>query len=103
MRFGEGKYENRCIVMYSGIHYDATSLAPTESAPVDFHQTVFPVTSESIMQAAGKLATKRREKKAFTNTATFDLRCQICSKGLKGEKEARQHASETGHVDFGEY
>ena len=22
---------------------------------------------------------------------------------LKGEKEARAHASETGHVDFGEY
>ena len=28
---------------------------------------------------------------------------QICGKGLKGEKEARAHASETGHVEFGEY
>jgi len=27
----------------------------------------------------------------------------VCKKGLKGEKEARAHASETGHVEFGEY
>ncbi|KAF8308094.1 OTU-domain-containing protein [Clavulina sp. PMI_390] len=76
-RFGEGKYDSRCIVMYSGIHYDATSLAPTASAPPDFHTTVFPIESQSIFQAASKLATKRREKKAYTNTATFDLRCQV--------------------------
>ena len=31
------------------------------------------------------------------------LDIQICGKGLKGEKEARAHASETGHVEFGEY
>jgi ubiquitin thioesterase OTU1 len=28
---------------------------------------------------------------------------QVCGQGLKGEKEAREHASETGHVKFGEY
>jgi len=64
---------------------------------------VFPVSSNSIMTAAGKLASRRREKRAFTNTSTFDLRCQVCGKGLKGEKEARQHAKESGHVEFGEY
>jgi len=102
-RFGEGRYDSRCIIMYSGIHYDATSLAPTESAPPDFHQTVFDAGLSSIMFAAEKLAAKRRQKRAFTNTATFDLRCQTCGKGLKGEKEARQHAQETAHVEFGEY
>lgn len=56
------------------VDYDATSFAPTESAPVDFHQTVFPVTSESVMKAAGKLATKRREKKAFTVSFRILLR-----------------------------
>jgi len=72
-------------------------------APFEFHQTVFPVTSESIMKGAAQMATKLREKKAFTNTSTFDLKCQRCGKGLKGEKEAREHAKETGHAEFGEY
>jgi len=55
------------------------------------------------MIAAEKLASKRRLKRAYTNTATFDLRCQVCGQGLRGEKEARQHAKDTGHVEFGEY
>ncbi len=28
---------------------------------------------------------------------------QQCGQGLKGEKGARVHAEETGHVRFGEY
>src|SRR5690349_16525903 len=42
--------------------------------------------TDSILTAAKKLATKLREKKAFTNTATFDLKCEQCGQGLKGEK-----------------
>ena len=46
--------------------YDAVSLAPTASAPTDFHQTVFPISSDGIIAAAEQLAEKRREKRAFT-------------------------------------
>ncbi|KIO26237.1 hypothetical protein M407DRAFT_202565 [Tulasnella calospora MUT 4182] len=102
-RFGEGQYDNRVILLYSGIHYDAVSLTPVPDAPLDFHTTIFPVSSEAIMQGAAQMATKLRAKKAYTNTATFDLKCERCGKGLKGEKEARQHAAETGHAEFGEY
>jgi ubiquitin thioesterase OTU1 len=102
-RFGQGKWKNRCVLMYSGIHYDAASLAPSLDSPLDFHQTVFQVSLQRIFDAASKLASILRKKKAYTNTSTFDLRCQICKKGLKGEREARQHAKETGHVEFGEY
>lgn len=35
----------RCILVYSGIHYDAATLSPTKDAPPDFHQTVFPIVS----------------------------------------------------------
>ncbi|KAI0727208.1 OTU-domain-containing protein [Fomitopsis betulina] len=98
---------NRCIVVYSGIHYDAATLAPMLDAPADFHQTVVPVTGEGdsdpVIVAAKKLADKLRAKRAYTNTATFTIRCQVCKTGLKGEKEARSHAMETGHVEFGEY
>jgi len=103
-RFGQGKhFPTRCFLLYSGIHYDAVSLAPSAHAPPDFHQTVFEVGSVGMELAAQELATKLRRKRAFTNTATFDLKCQVCMKGLKGEKEARQHAKETGHAEFGEY
>jgi len=103
-RFGSDKnYSNRCVLLYSGIHYDAVTLAPIPDAPPDFHETLFSRQNEEILPAAGKLAAKLRAKKAYTNTATFDLRCGICKKGLKGEKEARDHAQETGHAEFTEY
>jgi len=97
----------RCILVYSGIHYDAASLAPSPDAPPEWHQTLFPVSaaddSDPILAGAKKLAGILRGKRAYTNTATFDLRCEICGKGLKGEKEARAHAEQTGHNRFGEY
>lgn len=74
-----------------------------KDAPLDFHTTNFPVSDQSIMDGAAKLATQLRAKKAYTNTSTFDLRCEICNTGLKGEKEAREHAKQTGHTKFGEY
>jgi ubiquitin thioesterase OTU1 len=33
----------RCILIYSGIHYDAATLAPTSDAQSEWHQTLFPV------------------------------------------------------------
>lgn len=33
----------RCILIYSGIHYDAATLAPMAEAPDEWHQTMFPV------------------------------------------------------------
>ena len=65
------------VLLYSGIHYDATSLAPTPGAPIDFHETLFPVESAGILAAAEKLAEKLRTQKKFTNTATFLLKCEV--------------------------
>lgn len=103
-RFGEGKgYSSRAILLYSGIHYDAVALSPIPDAPPEFQTTLFPLDDSSVLRAAQELATRLRAKKKFTNTSTFDLKCVICQKGLKGEKEARAHATETGHTEFGEY
>ncbi|OCH85689.1 hypothetical protein OBBRIDRAFT_739490 [Obba rivulosa] len=96
----------RGILVYSGIHYDAASVAPAPDAPAEWHQTLVPATGEqddAVLRAARKLADALRARGAYTNTATFDLKCQVCGQGLKGEKEARAHASQTGHVEFGEY
>jgi ubiquitin thioesterase OTU1 len=123
-----GAGESRALLVYSGIHYDAAVLAPEPGAPQEFCASVVPAIGaegERMLEALRALATKLRAKRAYTNTATFDLkcevrlfrvavrlflwltnacvRCQVCGQGLKGEKEARAHASETGHVKFGEY
>ena len=42
---GESGGVMRCILIYSGIHYDAASLAPVVDAPNEWHQTLFPVVS----------------------------------------------------------
>ncbi|KAK1925855.1 hypothetical protein DB88DRAFT_485387 [Papiliotrema laurentii] len=102
-RFGEGEYDSRCILVYSGIHYDAVSLSPLPVSPPSFHTTVFPVSDTSIITAAEKLIAQLRARHYYTDTATFDLKCGTCGVGLKGEKGAREHAMQTGHVDFGEY
>jgi len=97
---------SRALLIYSGIHYDATVLAPTPDAPQEFCASVVPASGaegDRVLEALGTLATKLRAKRAYTNTSTFDLKCEVCGQGLKGEKEARTHASETGHVKFGEY
>jgi len=94
--------ENRCLVIYSGIHYDAATLAPMADAPSDWHQTVFPTRSGDVLDAAKRLADVLRAKRAYTNTATFSVTCQECGKTFKGEKGAQAHATETGHTRFGE-
>lgn len=39
----EGGADTRCVLIYSGIHYDAASVAPMIDAPNEWHQTVFPI------------------------------------------------------------
>ena len=77
----ESDSSNRCVLVYSGIHYDAATIAPMLDAPDDFHQTIVPREKDGdddpVLQAAKKLADSLRAKKAYTNTATFDLRCQV--------------------------
>lgn len=71
-------------MIYSGIHYDATSIAPMLDAPDDFHQTILSggggkeaEEKDELLMAAKKLADALRAKRAYTNTATFDLKCQV--------------------------
>ncbi|KAJ3416929.1 Mitochondrial carrier protein ymc2 [Chytridiales sp. JEL 0842] len=104
-RFGEGKgYERRVVVMYTGIHYDAVVVTPAEGAPQEFDVTSFDVADgDEVLDAAVRLASVLKQQKKFTDLANFTLKCGICAKGLKGQKEAQAHAMETGHAQFTEY
>lgn len=102
-RFGQDEYESRCILVYSGIHYDALTLSPLPVSPPSFHTTIFPVVDQTILPTAETLIGQLRARHYYTDTSNFDLKCGVCGEGLIGEKGAREHAKKTGHVDFGEY
>ncbi|KAJ3049882.1 ubiquitin-specific protease otu1 [Rhizophlyctis rosea] len=103
-KFGEGKFSNRVIVLYTGIHYDAIALSPSPTAPEDFDQTSFEGSEgDRILEAGIKLAGIWKKKRKFTDLARFQLRCGVCKKGLVGQKDAQEHAMQTGHTSFTEY
>ena len=64
----------RCIVIYSGIHYDAASLAPMVDAPAEWHQTLFEIVScLSINQIVIHLSTNRLFLGVQSNPTTIRI------------------------------
>ncbi|KAI7868574.1 hypothetical protein BDF14DRAFT_1880830 [Spinellus fusiger] len=102
-RFGEGNYQERVFILYTGIHYDALAMAPTMDSPMEFDQTQFSIHENDVLDAATQLAAALRQAHHYTDVANFSLKCQICQKGLVGEKDAQVHATSTGHTQFVEY
>lgn len=98
-RYGEGKgYGKVGYLVYDGIHYNYVALERRGRTGV----TMFDLNDRSAMDSARALAQKEHDGKQFTDTASFALRCGQCNTILKGEKEAVEHASKTGHTDFQE-
>ncbi|EME78169.1 OTU-like cysteine protease [Pseudocercospora fijiensis CIRAD86] len=107
-RFNEGQ-ATRCILVYSGIHYDVCAVAPFSGAEPEFDRKVFDVLQmdgEEIdggaLQAAVELCKILQSRHYYTDTQGFSLKCNQCGQKGNGEKWALQHAESTGHGDFGE-
>nr|XP_020633577.1 ubiquitin thioesterase OTU1 isoform X3 [Pogona vitticeps] len=100
-RFGEDAgYAKRVLLIYDGIHYDPLEhKIPNSDIPP---QTVFSTSDDVVLAQALELADEARRKRQFTDVNRFTLRCVVCQKGLTGQTEAREHAKETGHTNFGE-
>ncbi|XP_032898877.1 ubiquitin thioesterase OTU1 [Amblyraja radiata] len=100
-RFGEDvSYTKRVLLIYDGIHYDPIErhFEDPESPP----QTIFSTADDVVLAEALELGDEARRKRQFTDLNRFTLRCIVCQKGLVGQIEAREHAKETGHTNFGE-
>ena len=106
-RFNEGK-PKRCILVYSGIHYDVIALSPSDPphtsslAPPDFDSRIFDASDHVVLENAVELCTVLQGQHYFTDTAKFSIRCNVCGTMCTGEAGATEHASQTGHYDFGE-
>lgn len=100
-RFGEDAgYSKRVLLIYDGVHYDPLqrNFPDPDTPPL----TIFSSNDDIVLVQALELADEAKRKRQFTDVNRFTLRCMICQKGLTGQAEAREHARETGHTNFGE-
>ena len=93
---------NRCIVVYSGIHYDTIALSLTGMPPDADIKIYEDAIKDEVLPQAVELCRKLQTKHYYTDTAGFKLECKECGTICTGEKGAQRHAEETGHYDFGE-
>ena len=106
-RFNEGSTQ-RCILVYSGIHYDVIARSPSDPpfknsyAPPEFDVKIFDASEEVVLEAAVELCKVLQGRHYFTDTAAFEINCNVCGHLCVGEKGATEHAKATGHYDFGE-
>lgn len=83
------------------LHYDPVVFAPSEGAPESFADlTVVDESDDAKYAKVAALAQRARAAHQFTDTSTFALKCLVCGKGLKGQQDAQDHASATGHANF---
>jgi len=102
--YGEGKdYKQRVFLIYDGLHYDALAYSFEAGLPEELDVTVFAPDDTVAEAKALKLTQEAHKARQFTDMAGFTLRCGVCQSGLKGEKEALDHAKKTGHQNFSEY
>ena len=106
-RYNDGR-PTRCILVYSGIHYDTIALSPSDPphkqayAPPEFDTKVFDALDDVVLQNAVELCAVLQGRHYYTDTAGFTLRCNVCGFSAMGEHGATEHAKKTGHMDFGE-
>ncbi|KAI1943389.1 ubiquitin-specific protease otu1 [Ophidiomyces ophidiicola] len=106
-RFNDGR-PTRCIVVYSGIHYDGVALSPSAPpftrahAPPECDTRIFDTADAAVLERARALCRVLQQRHYYTDTAGFRVQCQACGGRFVGEQGAAAHAAATGHYDFGE-
>lgn len=103
--FGEDK-ESRCILVYSGIHYDRVAFSPSEppfqtsDLPPELDRTLWPIRDTEVLDKAQSLVAQLNEMHYYTDPTEILLRCDVpgCEWIGSGEKAGSQHAQQTGHT-----
>ncbi|KAF9731517.1 hypothetical protein PMIN06_009935 [Paraphaeosphaeria minitans] len=101
--FNEGR-PKRCILVYSGIHYDTIAFVPNGASTMDTYNDIklFDSADNEYLEAAKLLCAELRKKHYYTDTNKFSIKCNSCGWKGAGERGATEHATESGHYDFGE-
>ena len=105
VRFNEGMSQ-RCILVYSGIHYDTITLSPSDPPfthahnDPEFDTRVFDAADNVILEKAVDLCQILQGRNYFTDTAKGTFKCSICGTACIGEKAIHEHTMKTGHESF---
>ena len=108
-RFNEGA-AIRCILVYSGIHYDTIAQSPSDpphtkaDSPPELDKKVWEKEDDEILFKAQELCGKLKEQHYFTDTGGMGIKCLVKGCGWKGygEGQAQTHAQQSGHYDMAE-
>ncbi|GAP93403.1 putative OTU-like cysteine protease [Rosellinia necatrix] len=99
--FGEQEdYDEFCVVIYSGVHYDRVAEAATEGGigMIEFDVTRWnTVGNERILRRTQDICKLLRDRHYYTSVSDFVVVCNQCQDILQGEKAIAQHARLTGH------
>ncbi|KAM0300106.1 hypothetical protein HYE67_006347 [Fusarium culmorum] len=109
IEFGEEK-QDRCILVYSGIHYDRVAFSCTDppynspTLPPEYDQAVWPTGDDDVLKKTKELIQKLNKAHYYTDTDGLILRCDVpgCDWIGSGQLEGQKHAEATGHVDLSE-
>ncbi|TLD17485.1 uncharacterized protein PgNI_00490 [Pyricularia grisea] len=97
---GEDKTE-RCLVLYSGIHYDRIVLAPGPDYPHETDIVRFDIGNDSALKRARVLAERLQRSGYYTDTNTIVIQCMVPGCNWLGDvKGANEHSNKTGHQSF---
>ena len=105
INFGECK-RDRCVLVYSGIHYDRVAFSYSDfphtntTLPPEVDRTLWPTTDDEILAQTQKLVAKLNEAHYYTDTEGLVLKCDVpgCDWIGSGQREGKRHAEQTGHV-----
>ncbi|KAB8293104.1 hypothetical protein EYC80_007463 [Monilinia laxa] len=104
-KFHENASKHRCILVYSGIHYDLLVLSPTSvggSSSPENDVRIFEASDDTIITKAVELCSKLKEKHYFTDTGGMAIKCKDCGVIVHGETQAASHAQQMGHYNMAE-
>lgn len=99
-KFHESRSAHRCILIYSGIHYDMVALSPSSGPENDIR--IFETNDDIIVAKAVELCSKLKAKHYFTDTGGMAIKCKDCGVIVHGETQAAAHAQQMGHYDMAE-
>jgi ubiquitin thioesterase OTU1 len=90
---------SRCIIIYSGVHYDTVALGgPGVPDVKQFALSEY----EPIKEKAIEICQILKGRHYYTNTTKFSIMCGDCGWKGAGEKAAQEHFAKTNHFNFKE-
>ena len=95
---------SRCLLLllYDGIHYDCLVRRGASNKAA---QTLFPLEQDkALKEQCRRLSAelKNRFTAVDDKAGAFQLRCLLYQQGLRHADDARKHAVQTGHHNFGQ-